>query len=92
MTSSTGKLVTGIDLGVRALGGMREGGWRRLIVPPALGYGEDGRRASETTSRQGVPPNATLYVDIHMMDAGSGRCDRIISKGLQTTTCTGRTH
>ena len=34
LRSADGKLVAGIDEGVRALGGMREGGWRRLIVPP----------------------------------------------------------
>ena len=87
VASAQGKLIPGIDAGVRANGGMREGGWRRLIVPAALGYGDEGRAASQTTSRQRVDPGALLYVDIHMMDAGSGRCDRIISQGFYTTTC-----
>ena len=63
-----------------------------MIVPASLGYGDAGRTARQTTSRQVVPPGATLYVDVHMMDAGSGKCDRLISKGLQTTTCAGLSH
>jgi len=39
--------------------GMTEGGKRRLIVPPELGYGEAGQGA--------VPPNATLIFDIELL-------------------------
>ena len=86
-STSGGLIVEGIDIGVRALGGMKEGGWRRLIVPAALAYRDAGLPASETASRMSVPPNTPIYVDVHMMDAGSGKCDRLISKGLKTTTC-----
>ncbi len=40
---------------------MRVGGSRRLIIPPALAYGEKGRN--------GIPPNSTLYFDIHVLAA-----------------------
>jgi peptidylprolyl isomerase len=42
--------------------GMREGGERRLIVPPDLAYGEEGN------SDLGIPPNATLIYDIVLID------------------------
>jgi FKBP-type peptidyl-prolyl cis-trans isomerase len=39
--TGTTKALKGLDYGVR---GMRKGGIRKLIVPPALGYGEGGAR------------------------------------------------
>ena len=62
--------------------GMREGGWRRLIVPDA--YGDDGLRkrnplrggASYTPPKAGfvVKPHAFAWVELIMVDGGSGRC------------------
>lgn len=40
--------------------GMREGGQRKIIIPPFLGYGEKGYRDV-------VPPNATLTYDIELV-------------------------
>jgi FKBP-type peptidyl-prolyl cis-trans isomerase FkpA len=44
--------------------GMRVGGTRKLVVPPALGFGAGGN------SSAGVPPNATLVVDVELVSLG----------------------
>ena len=78
----TDRIPAGIDEGVR---GMREGGWRRCVVPNA--YGDAGLRrvqygpAGRTTGAKAalvVQPNAPAYVDLIMLDAGSGRCARLL--------------
>lgn len=71
--SPTGKIFAGLDVGIR---GMREGGWRRLVVPAGVGYGEKGLPMNKI-SRKAVAPGATLFVDVHLVDGGSGRCDKI---------------
>lgn len=45
-------LITGWSDG---MAGMKEGGTRRMIIPPELGYGQGGR---------GIPPNQTLLFEI----------------------------
>lgn len=40
--------------------GMRVGGFRRLLVPPQLGYGD--KQVSDE-----IPPNSTLLVDLELL-------------------------
>jgi FKBP-type peptidyl-prolyl cis-trans isomerase len=58
-TLGAGEVIKGWDEGVL---GMRVGGERKLIVPPSLAYGSTG------TPGGPIPPNATLYFDITLLN------------------------
>ena len=63
-----GKVIAGWDEG---LVGMKVGGKRKLIIPPALGYGPNGQQ-DPNTGAQVIPGNATLVFEVELMKVAAG--------------------
>lgn len=73
--TATDRMVQGADIGTL---GMREGGWRRLVIPARLAYGEAGLKANDRNGNYLIPPNTDVYWDLRMMDGGSGQCAQLL--------------
>jgi FKBP-type peptidyl-prolyl cis-trans isomerase len=52
-----GDVIKGLDEGIA---GMREGGKRRLVIPPGLGFGKQGGGGV-------IPPNAVLTYEVELL-------------------------
>tara|TARA_B100000745_G_scaffold299783_1_gene251495 strand:+ start:10102 stop:10629 length:528 start_codon:yes stop_codon:yes gene_type:complete len=61
------EVIQGWDFGLL---GMREGGTRRLVIPPELAYGDQAVVASDGTEL--IPANATLIFDVVLMRVDKG--------------------
>ena len=55
---------------VEGVVGMREGGQRRITVPPELAHGSDGnpKGCAESDSTCVIPPGSTLVFEVHLLD------------------------
>jgi FKBP-type peptidyl-prolyl cis-trans isomerase len=51
-----GRFIPGLEQGVAT---MHVGGLRRLVIPPALAFGD--------TQRGSVPPNSTIVIDVELI-------------------------
>jgi len=64
-TPGLGTLIDGFEQGVI---GMRSCGTRRLIIPPALGFGA--KPITNDSGRVIIPANSTVVYDIRMLEIG----------------------
>ncbi len=55
-------IIPGFQIGVN---GMKEGGERRISIPPALGYGAEG--VKDAAGTQIIPENANLVFDVRLV-------------------------
>lgn len=60
-------IIPGFQIGVN---GMKEGGERRISVPPELGYGD--QDVKDATGKVIIPANSTLVFDIKLIKVTAG--------------------
>ena len=81
----TDRLPSGVAIDGAA--GMKEGGWRRLVVPANLAFGDTGLRKVNygpqgryigTKAPYVIKPGEAAYFDLIMLDGGSGRCEALL--------------
>jgi peptidylprolyl isomerase len=89
--AATDRMPVGAD---EVMLGMKEGGWRRAIIPAKLAYGEEGLRQTGVggakTNVFVVPPNTDVFFDLRLMDGGSGRCEELLHPPGVSEKVTGR--
>ena len=77
------RIPKGADLGVV---GMREGGWRRVVVPGDLSFTDGLRKINRGPTGRYVgakapyviQPRSPTYWDLILIDGGSGRCEKLL--------------
>jgi hypothetical protein len=67
-----GQVIKGWEMGLIAPSSddgklMKEGGIRRLVIPPELAYGERGVRDPKDPQRYIIPPGSTLEFEIESL-------------------------
>jgi len=68
----TDRMPVGAD---EAIVGMKEGGWRRMVIPAALAYGSEGLQLPNSKVLA-VPPDTTVFFDVRMLPAAM--CEEIL--------------
>ena len=65
-----GDVIAGLEQGVQ---GMREGGYRNILIPSSLGYG--------SVPQQKIPANSDLIFEVELLTAGTAVSQRLEPKG-----------
>ena len=70
-SGGSGEVIKGWDMAVMGSGDsmppMKIGGSRRVLIPPALGYGAKGAGCSGSTGECRIPPDAVLEFTIELV-------------------------